>query len=410
MCNNNNYGTAPIYGSRNSFNAVAGNAGFRKRQSYINFDPAGGSVGVYSDFITAATCDQIYKSHIIQKVDTVAGGAQGVYQVAVSATIYLKHLHDFWAKLPMIKSAYFTIGLQLNNTAFTMNKSAAADAGQLLTLVRVNSSTGGVNPLLVASMSGGCGGGAFNRVGLADTNITCSIAVGSKVLEPTQMNIGTTSGAIGNSITLNVPAYVLHPRFHDAFTAIGVRAVPYTDFYQMTVASQGAGSNVNAILTNGVAGLRRITIFPTASPQAVNTFLYDGCQTYHSPFDTALTSGNSGCPFAHIGQFQVQVSGSNAMGQMERYGYEQWVQEMSGSGTGYGLMAGVSSGLLSQHQWEMAPVYTVDISRMAAAERSVPRSVQLQGVNLSTCDIDYLCFLEFDQIGLKLDLRTGERV
>jgi hypothetical protein len=408
-CNNMNWGEPDKFGVRNSYTSLAGNAGLRKRQAYINFDPLGGLVGTYGDFITLDTCNQIYKSHIIQKIDAAVGATQGVYQIAVSATIYLRHLHDFWAKIPLMKSAYYTITLQLNNCSTVMNKSGVG--GGRLTVASVNSSVGGINPLMVSSMSANCGGRAFNAAAAQATVITASVAVGSRVLEPSQIGVaGVTSGAIGNSITLNVPAYSMHSTYEMAYLAQGVRAVPYTDFYQMTVASQAAGTTVNALLSNGIAGLRKIYIFPNASPQDLNTLLPAGMQTYHSPFDTALTSGNSGAPFAHIGQFNIQVAGCNTLTQMHRYGYEHFIQEFGASGVNFGLLDGVTSGLISQHDWSMAPVYVCDLSRMPAVERSIPKSVQLQGMNLSRLDIDYICFIEYDQVGLKLDLLSGARV
>ena len=203
----------------------------------------------------------------------------------------------------------------------------------------------------------------------------------------------------------------MHPTFEISYLAIGVREVPYIDWMTVTVANQGAGGTVNALLTNGLLGLRRLTVFPTASPSSSdNTWLPVGMPVYHSPFSGALCNGDSGINLGYIGQFQVQVAGCNVLTQQHRYTYEHWIQEMGCSGVQYGLNDGICSGLLSKAAWEMAPVYTCDLSRMSDSERTAVRSVQLQGVNLSTCGVDYICFLEFDQTGLKLDLLSGQRV
>jgi hypothetical protein len=202
----------------------------------------------------------------------------------------------------------------------------------------------------------------------------------------------------------------MHPFYEMSYLAEKTRHIPYTDFYTITVKDQAAGNTFSTLLTNGVVGLRKITVFPCATANVAYTGLPTGTQVYHSPFSTALTNGDSGCPFAHIGQFQIQVAGCNVLTQQHRYGYEHWIEQMGCSGANFGLVDGASSGLLSRHAWEMAPVFTCDLSRMTDEERKYPKSVQLMGTNLSTCNMDYICFLEFDQVGLSVDLLTGERV
>jgi hypothetical protein len=265
---------------------------------------------------------------------------------------------------------------------------------------------------MIASSEALNGGAAFS-VAAAATVITASVAVGSRPIESAHMIgavAGVRAGAIGNSITLNVLSYQMSPIFEQSYLSDPIRAVPYTDFYTYTVTNVPAGGTISALLTNGIAGLRRITIFPVfSSADAGNTFLPAGMPVYHSPFDTTCTSGG-GSPLCFINQFQVVVAGANVLAQQERYTYEQWLHERAGCGAvNGGLADGVTSGLLSQAQWEMAPVFTCDLSRMLAAERTVPKSVQLQGINTSTAACDYICFLEFDQVGLRVNVLDGSR-
>jgi hypothetical protein len=203
----------------------------------------------------------------------------------------------------------------------------------------------------------------------------------------------------------------MNPIFEQSYLSDPIRAVPYTDFYTYTVVNVPAGGTISSLLTNGIAGLRRITVFPIhSSSSADNTFLPVGMPVYQSPFDTACTSGN-GSPLTYINQFQVVVAGANVLAQQERYTYEQWMQELSSCGAvNGGLTDGVTSGLLSQAGWEMAPVFTCDLSRMLPAERTVPKSVQLQGINASVAACDYICFLEYDQAGLRVSVLDGSRL
>ena len=55
-------------------------------------------------------------------------------------------------------------------------------------------------------------------------------------------------------------------------------------------------------------------------------------------------------------------------------------------------------------------MFTCDLSRMLPAERSIPKSVVLQGINISAMTVDYMCFIEFAQEGLKIDVLSGAKV
>ena len=58
----------------------------------------------------------------------------------------------------------------------------------------------------------------------------------------------------------------------------------------------------------------------------------------------------------------------------------------------------------------LAGLRVLDLSRMLPAERMIPKSVQLQGMNASNVTVDYLCFLEFQQTGLRIDVLAGNKV
>jgi hypothetical protein len=269
-CNNRNtaHETAASSGVVNSFNGLLANDGFRTRQSFINFDVAGGAdaASPYGDFITTETCDAMYKSHVMTKINAAAGATQGVFQIAASCTIMLRHLHGFFEALPLIKGAFMTVTLQLNNCTSVIRK-AGAGAAAVVTLVSVNSAVGGINPLMIASCEVGCGGSSLGALA-PPTVITASVAIGSRPVESAHMIgviAGVRAGAIGTSITLNVPSYQMNPIFEQSYLSDPIRAVPYTDFYTYTVVNVPAGGTISSLLTNGIAGLRRITVFPVFS-------------------------------------------------------------------------------------------------------------------------------------------------
>jgi hypothetical protein len=54
-------------------------------------------------------------------------------------------------------------------------------------------------------------------------------------------------------------------------------------------------------------------------------------------------------------------------------------------------------------------VYYMDLSRMLAAEDNVPKSLQIQGINLSQFPVEYIVFLGFE-VSIAVDVLTGARV
>ncbi len=108
--------------------------------------------------------------------------------------------------------------------------------------------------------------------------------------------------------------------------------------------------------------------------------------------------------------FNVLVAGAQVSPSQMTYGYTHWMQELSTLGLSGNALDGICSGLISQTQHEMAPVYTLDLSRCLPSERLIPRSVVLQCTNASLMTIDILCILEFDQVGFRVDVLSGARV
>jgi len=156
VCNNSNIVTASqgvvsVTNVFNRYNSGGGNIGFQKRQMYINYDAdAASGDSTFSNQFTTTQCQNLWKSYVSRKVNAVAATSQGVYQVSIMATIYLKHLHSFFQSIPLLKGVFMKITLALNNCSTTISKTATTG---VLTLVSVSNGVGGVNPVMIASGS-----------------------------------------------------------------------------------------------------------------------------------------------------------------------------------------------------------------------------------------------------------------
>jgi hypothetical protein len=239
------------------------------------------------------------------------------------------------------------------------------------------------------------------------TPVIANISVGYKCLDP-QIQ-GAPTGGLGQSVQLILPAYTMNPVFEQAYLTNSIKRIKYMDYYQYPTNISAAGQQFNYLITNGIAGLREIIIFPFTSP-VPNTTGVSKYPQYQSPFDSA--GGGTVCPLSMISQFNVLLSGQNMSYSTIRYSFEEYQEQFYGrsGAVNAGLTDGVTSGLIDQHAWEMGyGAYYVDLSRMLAVEDSVPKSVSIQGINNSQFAITYMVFLGFE-VNIGLDVLTGARI
>ena len=463
VCNNtNNIQSTLLAGQMNNYNSGRGNIGILKRQQCINFDGDSQTgvetyqaVGAPYSFLlqggTANASTAVWKSFVSNKINQAAGVA-GWWQCSVVATIYLKHIHSFFNMCPLLKGVFMKMTMNLNNTSTYFQTSTINAAGGTvqqpvaLTCSQVNNPLGGVNPLMIASgdVSGSLVGttgavsstsnGGRNLFGsIADagagTTVTQSyrlnISVGSTCLDQTMTAVGGVStGVLAKSVYLYIPAYTFNPVFEQAYLSSPVKQIKYTDIYQYQVLGVSPNQNFNNLLTNGIANIKSVLIIPfystntsTLAPGAAingvvcsqNTGFINGTPVFQSPFDPAGSGPTS--PMCWISNFNIQVSGQNAIYNQQRYNFEQWNNQLYGqNAVNGGLTDGLTSGLIDRLGFDMEYCYYyVNVERMLPVEQSVPKSIQILGQNFSSRALDLYCFIEYG-VDISIDALTGARV
>jgi hypothetical protein len=424
ICNNVNIITgsgisqANLNTTFNSYASVAGNVGFTRRQQYINFDldaVAGTGGSAYSTIFPLAATTGLWKSFIFNKVNTA--GAGGLIEFAITATIYLKHIHSFFSMVPLLKGTFFKMTMNLNNCSTEIVASGSAttpSATSALTYQNTAVAVGGVLPLMVASSSVNAGGFTItgvNATGAAATYFA-TLSVGSACLhQPTRSLGGYSDAPLGKSVTLYVPAYTFNPVFEQAYLSSPIKKIVYEDIYQYQVVNVGANSPFNNLITNGIANIKSVLIIPFYSASASNlTGSYvQGLPVYQSPFDTAGCGATS--PFCLFSNFNVVISGQNAIYNTERYAFEHFNNQLMGqNAVNGGMTDGLTSSLVSSLGFEMAQsYYYTNVSRMLPVEESVPKSVQIIGQNLSGRALDLWVFITYG-VSIDCDVLTGARV
>jgi hypothetical protein len=435
-------GTTPIAPAAPGVNADGGNYGLTKRISYINYNPKampdlgttqygnlciGGAnaaganqrvLGISSDY-----CNNVYKSYISTQVNLANNSAM---IISVMAVVYLKHVHSFFNMIPLLKGIFMKMTMNLNNCSSTVNIVNPGGGGSFANPLISNYTTvcpvGGICPILIPSMNTG-GQGLYAAPGnIANPAVPqvgdyiYNLSVGSTILNPINAGIlGNTGGALAKSIYLYVPAYTFNPVFEEAYLSNPVKQIKYTDIYQYQVQNINSGVQFNNLITNGIANIKSVLIIPFFSQDntsgvgqnAVNFQLPS--PQYQSPFDPA----GSGCtaPMITLGNFNVQISGQNAIYNTQRYTFEEFNNQLYGQfAVNGGLTDGLTSGLIGFDDFQQSySYYYVNVERMLPVEQSVPKSVQILGTNYSTQKLDLWVFIEYG-VEINIDLTTGARV
>lgn len=444
------------------------NEGYSKRLNYIIYNPQGtineANVVLYSTLQSVSSTQNLWRSYISKKV-TGTAGIIGYQQITIAATVYLKHLHSFFNSVPLLKGAFMKMTMNLNNASCTIISGVGTTAGTAsaptipaaftagavnataqvlgtvgsLALSNTSVPVGGLNPIMVSSNKVNQviqGDVAFSLVSLGqaglaqitenirpnlpDATYVVDLSVGrtplsSALRSANPIAYSTATGGPG-SIYLYVPAYSFNPTFEQAYLSNPVKTIKYTDIYQYQVINIGRGAQFNNLITNGISNIKSILILPLFSSSVdgpTPTFswanLPTGIPSYQSPFDPVGTGTTA--PLVHFSNFNVQVSGQNAIYNAQKYTFEEWNNQLYGQNSvNGGLTDGLSSGLIDYLGFQLSQCfYYVNIERMLPVEQSVPKSIQILGQNLSEKNIDLFVFVEFGT-EISVDIMTGARV
>ena len=465
VCNNTAIiNTASTCVQYNNFRSGRGNTGYASRLN-INFEGdattgqfcqvPGSSYTSMLNGGVANAAKQVWKGYVFNKINQ-GNNTAGVWQCAIMATIYLKHVHSFFNMCPLLKGVFMKMTMNLNNTttsfvAVSTGNATNATFPYALAGISVSNPLGGVNPIMITS--GDQSGVSFidskytvatlaisaqnpgsNLFPIA-TNGTYSsqgykanVSVGAVCLDQS-MNLGNSKSTLAQSVYLYIPAYTFNPVFEQAYLSSPVKQIKYTDIYQYQVLAVASGQTFNNLLTNGIANIKSVLVLPFYSPSAgtavasgvpaaaasnaslvgANTAFVSGSPVWQSPFDCAGTGPTS--PMCWLSNFNIQVSGQNAIYNLERYNFEQWNNQLYGqNAVNGGLTDGLTSGLIDRLAFDMSyNYYYVNVERMLPVEQSVPKSIQVIGQNYSINALDLYCFIEYG-VDISIDALTGARV
>lgn len=425
LCDNNNYiQTAGLAQGEAQARVYRGNKGFLDNQRAMvgsfavpasgNFESGFASNSAVS-LVTNATQNDLY---VNKNIDV-----NRVHVKRVMACIRLKDIHDFFGNLPLLRMANLRLVLNINNSSFTVVKSASAAGhnpsllaitGPVMSLAGPPSLANGTNPMMIASSFGSAaetasGGACITSLAGVAANILCAVSVG-RILDSTQIGLGAPTDFI--ACRWYVPSYTMTPQYVSQYLGIGSKKCTFEDFLCIQVPA-GAGASVTQLLTPSLKNVSRVIVVPhiaTASlfdtagagvggtTTQLGTPFCDGC------FTAPLVGGGLSQLNIRLGGVDVIAAGGH------RFGYEFFRSQMP-CGVNAGLTDGFSSGLINEQNWTkgMYQYYTVDCSRRLLEAENLPQSVELTATNRSRVALTLYCFIVYKR-EIVIDVATSAQV
>jgi hypothetical protein len=387
-----------------------GNVSRRARMMQTSFDPNNSQF--QSNFITSANCNTVNKSYCATSSSTSA------ITYYIMATIPLSILHDLFKKWALVKNVYLRMVLNLNAN-FTSNITVGSSGTTFTTFT--TTSNGGTCPHMVSPLSGAGVSSATTSIGIdASSNLTAltvNTSISSYTLNGTTYKTGHYSGC-----RMFACMYELSPEQEENYLrTVPQKTILYNDFYFFNQNLTGIipGGNVNALLTTGISRLRGLLVVPQIAA-SVHGSTIAGLQsgTYAagvgqlgspllSPFSSAPATC---CPYFKANNVNVLIAGTPYFQQPLNYSWELF-SEIRKQGIYGNEFWGLSSGLITQDQWETNMGFLwFDLSRWQnEAEDNALKMVQLQLTNGCNTTVDLYAFLVYER-EISISISTGQLI
>jgi hypothetical protein len=304
------------------------------------------------------------------------------YRIAyVVAQVRLMDLHPFFAEVPLVKGGYLWMNFVMNQAtaSFKWDNTHGFDA------LTTNINSNGVLPFMLSPPS--------TATGLKNgRNYRVSIGV-VQPYDATVRSAGGASHPAFNQVRCYMPLYIMDASKYAEYEALGEeREIRYSDFSRPGVPVQTAGSTFSTILSSGINRLKSVLVAPMFnSATGGNVEII----AYQSP----LTTEPSTCsPLARIGNYNVQLSGTNVYQEDENYSFQFFQDEIATLGTNGQLTPGITSGLINKYDWErMYGFLYTDCSRRLGPAFESATSVVIKGVNKTSVDLSLETFMEYER-------------
>lgn len=358
------------------------NSGFKERQLMNNNDVLSTNLG---KSILGTNQARLGKSNCQISSSTTAG--DDIFVMYLLGTIRLKDISDFAEKMPLCKNMKGYVYVNYNSSTHDLT-----NAGSSTITVINNSATYG--RCSAANLNNGVDGFAF---GTGTGTITFTAEVSA--VKSTNL---TTADTIMTNARLICPYFVANPDIDRALSQ--KKTFRYCERF-VTQFNVDKSGNVNQTITPGITNPKRILLYPyfTGAGDSGNSGFVSN--PLISPFDGVPSTTS---PFAALKDLQFYVGNVPMYQSPITYDYDNWIQENSLQGVDGGLNKEVSSGLLSQRQWnQLYRYYTCDIGRRMTSEDGASKAIQVSLTNATTCPMTVIAIVWYER-EVVLDTVSGQ--
>lgn len=344
-------------------------------------------------------------------------GQDFIVNTTAGSKVYYLHcfirLKDllFFHGIPLLKSAYFKIILNINQCSFTLTKGA----GSVMTVA--NTSFGGsLNPVMVSassvSVQTNATGANANAYTADATIVQCGMAsfdnnaVGGPYTY--SFNVKLAISKIDNYVhpisqcRMYVPSYVFAPDIEKLYLTNngGAHKHTYTDV-SLQIVEVGAGGAMNPNL-GFRSRLRRIVCIPILSATANGTGL--GLSPLYSPFTTEGATTSPLLPY--IKNFQLELATAQGYKTQITNVFEHFIYDTSTEGLNGGMIDGICSSKFNKVALENSYGYIDCQVRLREEDFNTPVQVIIRFNSTCLKPFQMYCFLEYEK-NIVFDLAGG---
>ena len=389
----NNVIKQTLFTSAGGYGALGTNSnkGRLERQLNTSFDPitgVNGSDGAKNGLVTTKVMSDTGKNYV-----AFNGNTDTTYYIL--ATIPLKIIHDLFRKLHLTKGMYMRLVLNLNTQCSSVVTITAGGNFESYSTTSLNN----VFPCMLSPLATTNG-----FIQNTATRATISLGIGSSFNTTTRFTHPTMQ-----SCRFYARVCEMTPQAEELYlSAVPTKTILYNDILTFNTSNIAAGNPVSQILTNGISRPRYLLIVPQLSGSVngsakgtLGSAYSLGLGVLGSPMNSPFSSSPGTTGFqAAISNLNILVSGQCIYQQNLTYGFEEFLQEVRGSNSlNGGIPMALSSGLLSQNDWENGYRYIyVDLSRrISQSNDDISRSIQVSFTNSAAYVADFWYIIGYEK-------------
>lgn len=323
--------------------------------------------------------------------------------------IPLKYISDFIDKLGLVKKLDLVLRCYFNTGSLAV---PVLDANLATTSYGkfINSTFSNTCPFTVNYLSGTNGNGGLPAL---TTQISAGLFIGrtpTTSVAPAGINLG--SGGSSHSMPACRCYYSqvkLDPSRALSYVQENAdKQVVYEQVLFNQYSSIRGGSTFSQLVQSGIKNPTSVLIIPfistTCSDRNGGAGASElGFSQYGNCFDT---SPSTYAPIS-LNNLQVTLGGVNILNTNLNYTFENFLSQVVNAESLTSSDIGIATGLITQSWWEMNRVYFVDLTRGRAADKEMPRNLNISFSNNTNIPIDIMVFTTYlDKVVINIE--TGQ--